>query len=230
MLYVAQLNVAISQDKPFEIAKTDLPAAQSVIYAVLDGLHNVAHMLAAILPETCSEILRRLGSPQLPLTLAELRPLSLAAGLELQEGPPLFPKYEFKVEVEVPAAPQVLHATSPAADAPAGLPAIGIDHFGATELKIGQVLHAEPVPKSTKLLRLQIDLGEAQPRQILSGIAESFTPDQLVGQQVLVLANLAPRKMMGMESRGMVLVAEDAEGKRVLVQPQRAVPAGVQVR
>ena len=230
MLYVAQLNVAISQDKPFEIAKTDLPGAQSVIYAVLDGLHTVAHLLAAVLPETCSEILRRLGSPQLPLTLAELKPLSLPAGQELQEGAPLFPKYEFKVEVEVPAAPQVLQATSPAADAPVGLPAIGIEHFGATELKVGQVLHAEPVPKSTKLLRLQIDLGEPQPRQILSGIAESFAPEQLVGQQVLVLANLAPRKMMGMESRGMVLVAEDADGKRVLVQPQRPVPAGMQVR
>ena len=117
-------------------------------------------------------------------------------------------------------------AQAPDAVALQGLAAIAIDHFSATELKIGTVTHAEPVPKSSKLLKLLIDLGEGQPRQILSGIAESFAPDQLLGQQVLVLANLAPRTMMGMESRGMVLVAEDADGKRVLVQPARVVPAG----
>ncbi len=228
MVYVAQLNASISQDKPFEIAKTDLAGAQSVIYAVLDGLRTVAHLLRAVLPDSSAEILRRLGSQGEVLTLAELRPFSLPAGRELVEGPPLFPKHEFKAE-EAEAAPAAAPGTA-GPDQDAGLAAIGIEQFAAIELKVGLVTHAEPVPKSSKLLRLLIDLGQGQPRQILSGIAESFSPEQLIGQQVLVLANLAPRKMMGMESRGMVLVAEDADGKRVLVQPAKVVPPGGGVR
>ena len=107
---------------------------------------------------------------------------------------------------------------------------VDIETFARSQLRVGLVLAAEAVPKSKKLLRLSIELGEPQPRQILSGIAETIAPADLVGRQVLVIANLPPRLMMGLESHGMLLVAEDADGKRVALHPARAVPNGVLVK
>jgi methionyl-tRNA synthetase len=107
---------------------------------------------------------------------------------------------------------------------------VDIDTFGRMDLRVGLVLQAEAVPKSQKLLRLQIDLGEAQPRQILSGIAETVQPADLLGRQVLVIANLPPRKLMGQISHGMLLVAEDATGRRVPLHPARDVPNGSHVK
>jgi methionyl-tRNA synthetase len=98
------------------------------------------------------------------------------------------------------------------------------------DLRAGTITAAEKIPKADKLLKLAIDIGEAQPRTIVSGIAQHFTPEELPGKQVLVLCNLEPRKMRGVESQGMVLMAEDAEGKLVFVQPGRAVPSGAEVR
>jgi methionyl-tRNA synthetase len=86
------------------------------------------------------------------------------------------------------------------------------------------------VPKAYKLLKLAIDIGEAQPRTVVSGIAMHYQPEQLPGQQVVLVANLEPRKMRGVESQGMVLMAEDASGKLVFVQPKDVVEPGAEVR
>jgi methionyl-tRNA synthetase len=116
------------------------------------------------------------------------------------------------------------------AEGPAPMPAIEIDTFGRVELRVVTVRSAEAVPKSTKLLRLIVDDGTPVPRQILAGVAETVAPESLVDQQVLIVANLPSRKMMGLQSHGMLLVAEDADGKRVPLSPQRAVPNGAQVK
>ena len=84
------------------------------------------------------------------------------------------------------------------------------------DLRVGTIVAAEPVPKSSKLLRLQVDLGEATPRQIVAGIAQHYAPEKLVGTQVVIVANLKPAKLMGVESRGMVLAASDPSGLAVL--------------
>ena len=107
---------------------------------------------------------------------------------------------------------------------------VDIETFGRSDLRVGRVLLAEAVPKSKKLLRLEVALGEAAPRQILSGIAETVAPADLIGKQVLVLANLPPRMMMGLQSHGMLLVAEDESGKRVPLSPARSVPDGAGVK
>ena len=94
---------------------------------------------------------------------------------------------------------------------------------------------AEPVEGSEKLLRLEIDLGEhqddgmPQPRQILSGIAKSYSPDQLIGKQVVIIANLDPRKMMGLESRGMLLAASDADGNPVVLTLEKDIAPGTKI-
>lgn len=106
-----------------------------------------------------------------------------------------------------------------------------IDEFQKVDLRVGMVVAAERVEGSEKLLKLQIDIGEmiegvSRPRQILSGIAKKYSPEDLMGKKVVIIANLDPRMMMGMESNGMLLAAHDAEGNPVVIMPAGDVPSG----
>lgn len=111
---------------------------------------------------------------------------------------------------------------------------ITIDDFAKVELKVARVLEAEEVEGSEKLLKLIVSIGEpsfanaseGEKRQILAGIKKSYSPADLIGKQIVVVANLQPRKMMGMESQGMVLAAHDEEGNTVLITPFKEVPNG----
>ncbi len=125
-------------------------------------------------------------------------------------------------------------AAAPApANSPAGVvtlpPTITIDDFVKVELRVATVLEAAPAPKGDKLLVLKVDLGTEQ-RTILAGIRQHYSPEQMVGKQIIVVANLAPRKMMGLESQGMLLAAHDpATGKVIVLSPSEAVSAGSKV-
>jgi methionyl-tRNA synthetase len=135
----------------------------------------------------------------------------------------------------VPVANQTTNATQAATAgqaAPEGVATmIGIEDFVKVELRVGEILTAERVPKSDKLLRFTIDLGEPQPRQILAGIAEHYEPEKLVGRKIVVVANLKPRKLRGFESQGMVLAASvGEEGKPVLATFAEDVPNGARLK
>ncbi len=106
-----------------------------------------------------------------------------------------------------------------------------IDEFQKADLRVGTILGAERIEGSEKLLKLHIDLGDAEggPRQIISGIAKYYTPEQLIGRQVVVIANLDPRMMMGLESRGMLLAAHGQDGVPIILNPDSSVPAGSKI-
>lgn len=104
---------------------------------------------------------------------------------------------------------------------------ITIDDFAKLELRVGTILEAEEISGSEKLLKLKVDLGEEQPRQILSGIKQWYKPVQLMGKQAVFIANLQPRMMMGLESNGMILCADS--GKPVIIKPSSKVPSGVRI-
>src|SRR5262249_49330752 len=147
---------------------------------------------------------------------------------------PAFPKLnketimaELEKDAPAAAAPQATAAdqtptvrlteVAPMAQEPPASNIISIDDFVKVELRAATVLTAERVPKADKLLRLTIDVGETQPRQILAGIAEHYAPEEVVGRKIIVVANLAPRKLRGLESNGMLLAASVGdEGKPVL--------------
>ena len=114
-------------------------------------------------------------------------------------------------------------------DAPASA-TISINTFAQVDLRVGEVLRAERVPNADKLLRLEVDLAEAEPRQLLAGIAEWYAPEGLIGHKILVVANLQPRRMRGLESRGMLLAASDASGKPLLATVPRETPNGSRLR
>ncbi|MFN6136721.1 MAG: methionine--tRNA ligase subunit beta, partial [Bacteroidota bacterium] len=155
-----------------------------------------------------------------------------ASGAPLAQPVILFTKVENDI-VERETAKLGTSSSGAPADQPASVPQeelIGIDQFASIKLRTAVVLEAERVPKSEKLLKLQVDLGTEQ-RQILAGIAKHYAPEDLVGTTIVVVANLRPAKLMGMESQGMVLAASNADGKLTLVSPRDAgIGSGAEVR
>ncbi|MCA1643893.1 MAG: methionine--tRNA ligase subunit beta [Acidobacteria bacterium] len=128
----------------------------------------------------------------------------------------------------VPAAAQTPAAGQPSVE---GVAQIGIEDFVKVELRVGEILTAERIPKADKLLRFTVDLGEAQPRQILAGIAEHYEPENLIGRKIVVVSNLKPRKLRGFESQGMVLAASvGEEGRPVLATFAEDVPNGTKLK
>src|SRR5882672_2548427 len=107
---------------------------------------------------------------------------------------------------------------------------ISIDTFAQIDLRVGQIVSAERIPKADKLLRLSVELGEPEPRQLLAGIAEFYTPEELVGQKIIVVANLQPRTLRGFESQGMLLAATASDGKPMLATVPTDTPVGSRLR
>jgi methionyl-tRNA synthetase len=137
---------------------------------------------------------------------------------------------EVKLPTPVPAAPAAAAVpTAQVAPSPDGGGKITIDDFAKIELRVGLVKVAERVPKADKLLRLEIDIG-TEVRQVLAGIAEAYAPETLVGRKVVIVANLAPRKLRGMESNGMIVAASLEGGKPVLASFLEDVPIGARLK
>ena len=128
-----------------------------------------------------------------------------------------------------PPAPGAPAEGAPAVAPPAADNKIAIEDFTKIELRVAQILVAERVPKADKLLRLEVDLGYEQ-RQILAGIAEHYAPESLIGRKIVIVANLAPRKMRGLESNGMLLAASLEGGKPVLASFLEEVPLGARLK
>jgi methionyl-tRNA synthetase len=169
------------------------------------------------------------------------KPKLLSVGYSLRPPELLFRKIddaEITVQLDKLNAKTKMDTTLPQAEAPTPLetpalpavqPDIVFDDFAKIDLRVGTILAAEKVEKADKLLKLTVDLG-VDTRTIVSGIAQHFLPDNIVGKQVVVVANLAPRKMRGIESQGMILMAEDAAGKLHFVSPETAINAGAGVK
>jgi methionyl-tRNA synthetase len=129
-----------------------------------------------------------------------------------------------------PTADAPTAATDNLQPATGNSPQISIDDFAKVDLRVAQIVVAERIPKADKLLRLEVDLGPLGQRQILSGIAEWYTPEEMVGRRIIVIANLAPRKMRGLESHGMLLAASEEAGKPYLATVPEGVPTGTRLK
>ena len=239
-------NGDIDATAPWKLHKAgNSQAVADALYAALETTRLAAVYLTPFLPHTASVIRRQLGLGDVLLTdwNAETRWGGLSGGTRTEEAQPIFPRIDTKKSdaknqspkkepkpkmEETPPPPPALAET---AAAPA-TPTITIDDFAKVQLKIGEIKTADRVEGATKLLRLTVDIGEEAPRQILAGIAESYTPESLPGKKIVVVANLAPRKLRGFESQGMLMAATDAEGHAILLHPADpdAVLPGAQVR
>lgn len=225
--FVRRLNKYVTDTEPFKVVKFDKEAAGRSLYTVLEGLRHAACLLTPVMPERMAALTASLGASPTGL-LAELRWGGLAPGTKIALGEALFPRRDLPEAAPAPApakAPPAKAEAKPAS--PAGV--ISFDDFMKVQLRAATVLEAERVAGSDKLLRLQVDLGDER-RQIVAGIGKSYEPEALVGRQVVVVANLAPRKVFKVESQGMVLAAEMADGGLALVTPSAAVAPGAEVR
>jgi methionyl-tRNA synthetase len=190
--------------------------AMALIALIANILAKVALLLHPVMPKTTQKIAKALGFEIDRENFKKyVEEFELLDRFTIEKIPPLFPKIEEPLMQE--KKPEVKK------EEPANL--ITIDDFKKVQIKIGTVIEAEEVPKSKKLLKLQVDVGEEKPRQIVAGIKEFYAPSELVGEQVCVVANLKPAKLMGIVSEGMLLAAKDDEGL-TLIGPKKAKKAG----
>jgi len=215
-------NLHIAETAPWALAKDPSQADRltQVLFDAAEAIRLAAVLLSPIIPASSREILRRVGATSDSLNLdrdARWRPEGERV---LIQGAPLWPRFEKKTSKEKLVSEPVPPTQEPVAQNPAPGTAtdqrISIDQFMNVELRTAKVIAAEAVPKSKKLIKLQVDLGTEQ-RTILAGIAEAYQPDSLVGRTIVIVANLKPAKLMGIESNGMVLAASPEGGKPVLV-------------
>jgi methionyl-tRNA synthetase len=243
--WVGQFNQAIVHMEPWSLAKEPGRRAEleAFLYRLIEGVRLVAALVGPVMPRASARILGMLGLAEHEPSPEDLAWGRLEPGEPLGAITPLFPrvdKTDDKKETPVsettpPAAPkpEPAPATPAAAPAPAPPPAAGgdkmdISEFAKVELRAAKVTAAEKVSGSKKLVKLQVDLG-IESRQLVAGIAESYDPAALVGKTVVVVANLKPAKLMGVESNGMVL-AGSIDGKAVLCTFDADVAPGTKVK
>ena len=202
------------------------------LYCQLEVIRIVANLIGAFMPETSAKILKTLGyqgneaSKQYNIESAKSWG-SIKAGQKLEQAPALFPR----IDNTVKPGKQMETATPQSTEAPKQEDnLITYDEFAKVELRVAQILEAQKVEKSDKLIKLQVDLGALGQRQIVAGIGKRYTAEELVGRKIIVVANLKPAKLMGQESRGMLLAASDDDGGLELITVDPIMPAGAQVR
>ena len=224
---ISRANKYIDETAPWILAKdpANKPRLASVMYHLLETVRIAAGLLTPFMPDTAAEILRRIGADG--ASWEELCRFGvLPTEACVTAGPALFPRIDAEKEL---AELEAMNAPAPAADPlPEPLPPVSFDEFCKVEMTVVKVLSCERVKKSEKLLKFSLDDGTGTPRQILSGIAKFYQPEELLGKTLVAVTNLPPRKMMGQESCGMLLSAERGE-KLNLVMLDDKIPAGARL-
>jgi methionyl-tRNA synthetase len=246
---VAAVDKYIVENEPWALGEKQDEQSRSrlatVLYTSAEALRIVTALAHPVMPQATARIWAQLGMGEIKtLHLQELQWGQLQPGTRLGKVEPVFPRADKsaiermqKMEEERRSPPAAAE-TKPAeaAPTPAGRPAavvpegkIGIDDFTKVELRVGEVKVAERVTGADKLLRLEIDIG-TEVRQVVAGIAEAYAPETLIGRKVVIVANLAPRKLRGLESNGMIVAASAEGGKPVLCSFLEDVPVGTRLK
>lgn len=224
---VTRTNQFIEEKAPWKLAKgQDAQQVNSVLGTCLAAIRTTALLLHPVMPVAAERILHQIGASAGPDTLERTEATlwaPLPQGASLPNAAPIFPRIQ-----ELSMTNNLTSEAASQEKQPVQADLISIDDFAKVDLRVADVVAAEPVPGATKLLKLTVDLGTER-RTILAGIAEMYRPDELAGRQVILVANLQPRKMRGVESQGMLLAA-DVDGQAILLQPETRVPAGSRVR
>lgn len=197
--FIDWLNKYIVKVEPWKLNKEDREYLKTVLYTLVDGIYGILWMLNPFMPSKVEEALKMLNYSFLPTSIS---PFSFPSGVRINQVKPLFPRIEIKEEDR--KMQEVKQEDF-----------ITVEEFAKVKMKVGKVLEAQKVEKSDKLLKLKVSLGDEE-RTIVSGIAQYYKPEDIVGKSVIVLANLKPRKIFGIESYGMILAAKDGERLRIL--------------
>ncbi len=237
---IAAVDKYIVEQAPWKQAKAEGAEKKldQTLYTAAEALRIITSLLSPVLPESTAKIYSQLGFIE-PITEVRTKDLHwghLPAGQALGTVVGVFPRADPKISIEkmkeleteeYARQQAILGKTVPAVEP---VSHITIDDFLKVDLRVGIVLDAAAVPKSDKLLHLHIDIGEPKPRSIVAGIAEAYKPEALVGRKVAIVANLAPRKLRGIESQGMIVAASLENGPASLVSFLEEVPIGARLK
>ncbi|MGC9188539.1 MAG: methionine--tRNA ligase [Sulfurihydrogenibium sp.] len=201
--FIDWLNKYIVKVEPWKLNKENKDYLKTVLYVLVDGIYAILWMLKPFMPTKVQEALEMLGYQEVKQSVY---PFTLPTNLQIGEVKPLFPRIEIKQEEK---------GMEEKKEEVKQEELITIEDFAKIKMRVGKVLEAEKVEKSDKLLKLKVSLGDEE-RTIVSGIAQYYNPQDLIGKYVIVLANLKPRKIFGIESHGMLLAAKDGERLTVL--------------
>ena len=231
---VARLgNKYLQEQEPWKVYKQDPARAGAALYVATQIMGIASIVFEPFLPSTALKLRGMLNQSSVPTWEQSNEEIVVPAGTQLGESALLFSKIE---DEQVEAQRQKLQASAAANEA-AKAPSttekthmpqkddISFDQFMSMDLRVGTILEAERVPKADRLLKFLVDTGLDQ-RTIVSGIAEHFSPEEMVGKKVTVLMNLPPRKIRGVESQGMLLMAEDGDGSLRLMAPENGADSG----
>jgi methionyl-tRNA synthetase len=247
---VAVVDKYIVENEPWALAEKESEESRSrlatVLYTSAEALRIVTALAHPVIPEATAKIWSQLGLGDIrKFTLTDLQWGQLPLGTKLGSIEPVFPradksaiermqKMEEQPRTTTAAAETKVGSAATPAPIPPPVPStpdgkISIDDFAKIELRVGQVKVAEKVKGADKLLRLEVDLG-TEVRQVVAGIAESYAPEVLIGRKVVLVANLAPRKLRGLESNGMIVAASPEGGKAILAGFLEDVPVGTRLK
>ena len=227
-------NKYIDETAPWALAKDESKKARlgTVLYNLLESIRFVAVLLSPFLPETSEKILAQINTD-----IKDYDSLSafgaLKAGTVVGKAEPLFARIDAKemlekIEARAEAAQEAAKEENAEVEEAEGLAKIGIEDFSKVELKVAEIKDCEPVKKAKKLLKLTLDDGSKTPRTVASGIAKWYKPEELIGHKVIVVSNLKPAVLCGVESNGMILAADAGnEAKVVFVD---GMPNGAKIR
>lgn len=250
--FIGALDKFIVERAPWKLAKSgETRLLHDTLYTAAESLRLVTALVSPVIPESAARIWAQLGmaAPLDAIRTADLEWGRLASGQTIQEPSGVFPRADLKTMTEQmregeaaelarqkellgqspapaaePPAPAMAEGVSPIA------PEITIDDFAKIDLRVGLVKTAEKVKGADKLLHLSVDIGEPEPRSIVAGIALAYQPEQLVNRKVVIVANLAPRKLRGLPSQGMVVAASLEGGSPVLAAFLEDVPVGARLK
>lgn len=225
-------NKFLADTEPWKLAKEDMEAVGCILNYAITLVGNIAIACDPFLPDAAASLRKQLNSSSFEVNWKQFwikEELINSVPQHHQLGQPEL-LYKNVEDDEIDRQVQKLRKTEMENEQPASAvkplkSQITIDDFAKLDIRVGKVLAAEKMEKSNKLLKLTVDTGVDQ-RTVLSGIAQHYSPEEMVGKQVTLIANLAPRKMMGIESQGMILMAEDVDGKLRLLQPNEVVTPG----
>jgi len=222
-------NKYLTETEPWKQVKTNPARVETIIHVCLQVTANLAILFEPFLPFTSQKLRQFMNLPQVKWSAAGDKSI-VKAGHKVSEPSLLFRKVE---DDEVQKQVDKLHASQASTEIKTEVTTqkqeVEFDDFTKMDIRVATILHAELVPKTTKLMKLTLDTGIDQ-RTVVSGIAEHYKPGDVIGKQVCLLANLKPRPLKGIESKGMILMAQDSDGKLVFISPEAKTINGSEIR
>ncbi|MCQ4022161.1 MULTISPECIES: methionine--tRNA ligase [unclassified Ruminococcus] len=234
---VSRANKYIDETMPWVIAKDESKKARlaTVLYNLLDTIRIVATLLSAFMPTTMPKAIEQIGGCEKCASYENADKFGvLPLDVTVKKGEALFPRID--VDKEIEELNSIIKNSESAKEQKEekkvkieGLAQIGIDDFAKVELRVAKIVDCEPVKKAKKLLKLTLDDGEGE-RIVASGIAKFYTPDELKGKKIILVANLKPAVLCGVESCGMILASDDGDGGVKVIFVDDSIPCGCKIR